>query len=176
MDPGWAAAPSSGDDLAEVMAELAVESDKQSRTTEREIAQGEQDAASQAAADEVNALRHKASDLMIQGYVDGFSTIGAGICEGVSAGCPSADKWSKAASTSLQGGAKLGDGLFSAAETNADAREKLDEQNAQRANDSARSARDAASAAQQATEKTLDAYAQIAQTEASTSLSILRRA
>jgi hypothetical protein len=168
--------PAFGGDFAEAVAELSVRSGKEDRAIEREIEHTEEDAASHAAADEASALRKKAGDLEMQGIVDGCATIGAGLCQGVGAASGSAQGWSQASATGLQGGAKLGDGVLAADEANAEAREKLSEQAAERANSSARAAHDAASTDQSTIDKTLTAYAQIEETRASASLAILRRA
>jgi hypothetical protein len=84
--------------------------------------------------------------------------------------------WYKSGASGLDGTTKLVDGFFGAAQANAEASAKEADQASQSANDAARAAHDAASNEQSTVDKTLQAYAQIEQTQASASLAILHRA
>jgi hypothetical protein len=165
-----------GGDFDETVAELTVEGEKDGATIERQIEQTEEAVAQAAVGQEVDELRKKADEIRTQGIVDGGATIGEGAFEAAGAAKSSNAGWSKAGATGLEGGAKVACGFLSASEANHDATSKLDEQAAERANESARSAHDAASSARSTIDKTLDAYSQIAQAQASASLAIWRPA
>jgi hypothetical protein len=185
------AAPAFGGDFADEVAELSVENGKENRSIDQQIEQTEQDLAWREADDEVGDLRKKADDVRTQGIVDGCATMGQGAFQAASAGCSfeasgatasssaslnAQAGWYKSAATGLDGTTKLVDGFFGADEANAEASAKEADQTAQSANDAARAAHDAASNEQQTVDKTLDAYSQISQAQASASLAILHRA
>ena len=189
--PSTSAPPAFGGDFDDEIAALAVQSGKEDRLIDQQIEQTEQEIASHQSADEVSDLRKKADDLRTQGIVDGCAAMGEGAFQAASAGCsfsasgasaPAAASlnaeagWYKAGATGLDGTTKLVDGFVSADEANADASSKEAESSAQSANDAVHAAQQAESNEQSSVDKTLEAYSQIAQAQASASLAILHRA
>jgi hypothetical protein len=182
-------------DGAAEIAELSVESGAAEQDSENRIESTENTFAQQESDAEVAELRKKAGEMWTQGLVDGCTTMGEGAFEAGSAACnfkaaesPGGSSsaaaqslnaqagWYKSGATGLQGSAKVADGLFGEAETNADAASKQAEQSATRANDAARSAHDGASSAQQSVSHLLETAQQIEETQAQASLAIWRRA
>jgi hypothetical protein len=171
-------------DLGAQVAALAVQSDADTASVERRIQQSELDIAESESDRAIEAMHQKANDVRVQGVVDGCATMGEGALQAASAysgggggggGGAGGGSWAKSASTAVEGSDKLLDAYFAGKQGDDDANVKTASDAADRANQAAKDAHDAAGAARDASDKALDFYRNYSQTEAATTLAILRR-
>jgi len=178
-------------DMGEEAAALAIEGGVETKLAERRIEQTENDIAEQEANQEIQAMKQKADALRSAGVLDGGVGAAAGALQAASAGWDLSaagagssvagnslkveGEWFKTASTGIEAGAKITDGLYQGKESADAITGRSAGQVADRASTAAKEAHDSSAAEQDTVNKALEFYGQYAQTQAATVLAVAQR-